>query len=148
MHDAASQSDDPLAAAPRFLFVYGTLKSSFSNPSALALRRAAALVGPASLGGRMFLVSGPRGSLRYPAAVPPAGATGVVRGELYEIHNPRVLQRLDAYEGCAPESPKPHEYRRAVVQVTTDDGSVVDAIVYWYARDWRGLTPILSGEFQ
>ncbi|TWT99826.1 AIG2-like family protein [Botrimarina colliarenosi] len=129
------------------LFVYGTLKSGFDNAHAIALRHAATLVGPAVLCGRMYLVQGPRGSMRYPAVTEPLHDSDTVRGELYRLHDERVLSRLDLYEGCGPVSPTPHEYRRVVAEVVVNPTEAMLAYVYLYSGPTDGLRRLEKGVF-
>jgi gamma-glutamylcyclotransferase (GGCT)/AIG2-like uncharacterized protein YtfP len=75
------------------LFVYGTLRSQFTNDYAVLLRAQAELVGPASVRGTVYRVD------HYPAWKP--APDGEVWGELYRLHEPeRTLSALDDYEGA------------------------------------------------
>ena len=130
------------------LFVYGTLMSRFHNVNAIALRQAATLVGPATYRGKMFRVSGPRGVLVYPVVIASDDRTEVVRGELYRLIDRRVLDRLDAYEGCAAESPQPHEYRREIAKVTLEDGVTAEAMLYVFQGSVESLPRIADGVFR
>jgi len=74
------------------LFVYGTLRSEFSNRHALLLRERAELIGPAETSGSIFWIAD------YPGYRP--DPPGLVRGELYRLHDPdAMLAALDRYEG-------------------------------------------------
>lgn len=145
------------------LFVYGTLMSRFQNVHAVALRQAATLVGAATYRGKMHRVSGPRGVLVYPVVVPSENPTDVVHGELYRLHDRRVLDRLDRYEGCATDSPPPHEYRREVCEVKLASGgptvsgpvargpvarSPVEAMLYLFQGSTLALPRIADGVFR
>jgi gamma-glutamylcyclotransferase (GGCT)/AIG2-like uncharacterized protein YtfP len=78
------------------LFVYGTLRSQFTNDYAVLLRAQAELLGPASVCGAIYRVE------HYPAWKP--APAGEVWGELYLLREPeRTLQELDAYEGSGFE---------------------------------------------
>jgi len=86
-----------------------------------------------------------------------------VYGDLFEIPDtPDVWRRLDAFEGCRPEDPTPHEYervRRAVTPVfgqvqrpsagaaRPDAHATVDAWVYLYRGPLDATEPIPSGDF-
>jgi gamma-glutamylcyclotransferase (GGCT)/AIG2-like uncharacterized protein YtfP len=139
----------PIAAetATDLLFVYGTLKSAFDNGPARSLRQSATLVGSASIYGRMYAVCGPRGALHYPAVVPSENDGDLVHGEVYRLADLGVLDELDAYEGCADNSPRPHEYRRSITPVTLTGGAQLPAWVYWYALNTERLPPIPTGVF-
>ncbi len=130
------------------LFVYGTLMSRFYNVHAIALRQAATLLGPATYRGRMHRVTGPRGSLVYPVVVPSVDAAEAVHGELYRVTDRRVLDRLDVYEGCAAGSPRPHEYRRVIAEVTPQDGDTASAMIYVFQGTADRLPRIADGVFR
>jgi gamma-glutamylcyclotransferase (GGCT)/AIG2-like uncharacterized protein YtfP len=130
------------------LFVYGTLMSRFHNLNAIALRQAATLVGAATYRGKMFRVSGPRGVLVYPVVIPSDDPADVVHGELYRLIDHRVLDRLDAYEGCAADSPQPHEYRREIAEVTPKNGTASKAMLYVFQGSVAALPRIVDGVFR
>ena len=130
------------------LFVYGTLMSRFHNVYAIALRQSSTFVGAATYCGKMYRVTGPRGSLVYPVVVPSDGTEAIVHGELYRIGSRIVLDRLDAYEGCAADSPQPHEYRRAVADVMLEDGVAVKAMLYVFQGSVVALPLITDGVFR
>ena len=130
------------------LFVYGTLMSRFHNVHAIALRQSATLVGGATYCGRMYRVTGSRGSLVYPVVVPSNDPEEVVHGELFRVNNRKVLDRLDIYEGCAADSPQPHEYRREIAKVTIEDGAAAQAMLYVFQRSVATLPRIADGVFR
>ena len=130
------------------LFVYGTLLSGFHNAHAVGLRHAATLIGSATYRGKMFRVSGPRGVLVYPVVVASDDPTDVVHGELYRVNDRSVLDRLDAYEGCAADSPRPHEYRRKVAEVMLEDGVTAQAMLYVFQGNAGTLPRIGDGRFR
>lgn len=128
--------------SPEYLFVYGTLRRDTGNEMYRLLARNAEFVGDASFKGRMFLVDD------YPGAVPSRSTHDVVRGEVYRLLDPDyVLERLDEYEECDPESPSTSLYRRELAGVALDHGDHVAAWVYIYNQPVSGLPQILSGDF-
>jgi gamma-glutamylcyclotransferase (GGCT)/AIG2-like uncharacterized protein YtfP len=129
------------------LFVYGTLMSRFHNVHAIALRQSATLVKAATYQGRMYRVRGPRGALVYPVVVASDDPTDIVHGELYCLNDRGVLDRLDAYEGCGPESRQPHEYRREIAEVILEDGAKAKAMLYVFQRSVATLPRITDGVF-
>jgi len=57
-----------------------------------------------------------------------------------------TLDWLDRYEGCGPDDPEPHEYRRITLLVKK--GSALRrAATYVASREARGLNAILSGDW-
>ena len=87
-----------------YLFVYGTLKSTFRNRYARRLRREALLAGQATMPGRLYRIRW------YPGMRPPRVSADVVTGELYRLRQPaKVLEVLDEYED---------DYRRELHRAT------------------------------
>lgn len=124
------------------LFVYGTLKRSFSHPMHALLVQHAQFSGPATLCGRMYRVA------HYPGVVLSDDPAQVVVGELYRVTDaPALFRALDDYEECTPAHPAPHEYVRAQCPVRLPDGTVLQAWVYLFARDVSVLPVIASGCF-
>lgn len=109
-------------SSAQFLFVYGTLHSSFRrNPYAGLLKREAVRIGAAKIPGRLY------GLKRYPGLRPPQTPEDWVYGELYRLLRPaRTLTVLDAYEAS--------EYRRAVRTATLEDGRRIRCWVYLLAK--------------
>ena len=71
-----------------------------------------------------------------------------VIGEVYSLNEPSsVLPVLDAYEGCGPADPPPHQFERHVVDVLLDNGQTIRAWVYVYCGDTGHKTRIISGDF-
>jgi gamma-glutamylcyclotransferase (GGCT)/AIG2-like uncharacterized protein YtfP len=109
---------------PDLLFVYGTLRSEFSNRYARLLRKGASLVGRATVAGSIHRVR------HFPAFRPePAGE---VQGELYRLSRPEAtLKALDEYEGP--------EFERVIVN---------EVWIYQYKKPLPESSRILSGDFR
>jgi gamma-glutamylcyclotransferase (GGCT)/AIG2-like uncharacterized protein YtfP len=117
-----------------FLFVYGTLKSSFENRFARSLRREARLLGRAHMPGRLYRVRW------YPGMRPPRDAGDLVTGELYRLRQPlSTLGLLDRYEG----TPYSRELRTAVLAT----GETFRAWVYMYRQRLPEERRVDSGEW-
>lgn len=118
------------------IFVYGTLR-----PGAAAAHRMAGhgrWLGAATAAGRLHLIGA------YPGMVT---GDGVVHGALFAADDPdTLLAELDAYEGCGPEDPVPHEYRR-VRMTAICDGRAHRAWTYLYNRRVDPDSLIASGDF-
>jgi gamma-glutamylcyclotransferase (GGCT)/AIG2-like uncharacterized protein YtfP len=113
-----------------YLFVYGTLKSSFRNRYALRLRREARLIGRAQMPGRLYRLRW------YPGMRPPRGPE-TVSGELYKLRQPlKTLKLLDAWE---------ERYRRELHLATL--GASLRAWVYMYRQPRPEYRRIASGEW-
>jgi gamma-glutamylcyclotransferase (GGCT)/AIG2-like uncharacterized protein YtfP len=125
-----------------FLFVYGTLGPSFTNPHATLLHKSSRCVGPGRLAGLLADLGS------YPAAVYDVDAATLVHGFIYNISTRKneLLKTLDAYEGISADFPEPHEYVRVVVPVATDC-DLVACWTYLYNLDIRSQVLIDSGNY-
>jgi len=101
-----------------YLFVYGTLKSTFRNRYARRLRREGLLVGQATMPGRLYRIRW------YPGMRPSCVSGEVVTGELYRLRQPaKTLEVLDEYE---------ENYRRELRRATLANGRTRQCWVYMY----------------
>jgi len=145
---AEEQFTEEHDATTSHLFVYGTLMSQAESEVHDILTRHASLIGPGSYNGKMYLIERPDGSLEYPGVVPSSDPEDVVYGEIYRLDGPKeILPRLDEYEECAPTSPKPHEYRREVVDVRGPSGEAKRSFIYLYNRPTDDLPVLKDGSF-
>jgi gamma-glutamylcyclotransferase (GGCT)/AIG2-like uncharacterized protein YtfP len=117
-----------------YLFVYGTLKSSFQNRHARRLRREASLLGRVRMPGRMYRIRW------YPGMRPARSPEELVTGELYKLRQPsKTLKALDEYE---------EHYRRELHTATFDTGEALQAWVYMYRRPRPEYSRVISGEWR
>lgn len=129
---------------PQILFIYGTLRRDLMHDLADVLVRDASFLGKGRVRGRLFSLGS------YPGMVPSESYSDVIRGELYEVPAEKwekVIELLDAYEGCGPDDPRPHEYRRQLVEATTNSGRKLRAWAYVLNRPVTGLEEIPSGDY-
>ncbi len=110
------------------IFVYGTLRSTSPAPMAREFARNATLLGPARTPGRLIDLG------RYPGLLEPAGNDDMVDGEIWRLDDPEsFLPALDAHEGCGPDDPEPHEYKRIVrAAILAGSSQAKDVWVYLY----------------
>jgi gamma-glutamylcyclotransferase (GGCT)/AIG2-like uncharacterized protein YtfP len=121
------------------LFVYGTLRSGFSNPFARRLQAQSLFVSGGSAPGTLYDFGW------YPGAIFEAEARKRVVGEVFLLKSPqRLLAQLDYYEGTEePETP----FRRVAVKVSLDRGGTVEAWSY-ELNAATGRRPLIgSGDF-
>ncbi len=129
----------------KYIFTYGTLMACCTGRQG-AYERAqmsehARVVGPSAVRGTVYDAGA------CPAAIlTTPNKTDRVRGEIWELRGncADLLAVLDAYEGCATDSPRPFPYVRRRVRVRTPDGRRVTAWMYL----WTGTTrrfPIVAG---
>lgn len=123
----------------RLLFVYGSLRRGSRHENAQRLADESVWLGAATAQGRLYRIDW------YPAFVP--GESGEVRGDLVELADPTTsLPWLDRFEGCSPDDPQPHEYRRETIELVCP-GSTVTASTYVWTLAINGLQPITSGDW-
>lgn len=124
------------------LFVYGTLRSDGGHAMHWELRRLAAHEGRARLPARLYDLGD------YPGIVPARLPGEWVSGETYRLHDPpAALEFLDRYEGCTSVDPEPHEFRRAVAQVSLLRGGAAAAWVYWYVGPLAHARLLSHGDY-
>jgi gamma-glutamylcyclotransferase (GGCT)/AIG2-like uncharacterized protein YtfP len=98
-------------------------------------------VDEATYRGRLYRVA------TYPGVIPSSDPAHVVYGEVYRLHEPSVLERLDQYEECGPAFPPPAQYVRERQQVALRNGESLLAWVYLYNLPVDPRTWIRSGDF-
>lgn len=131
-----------VAGHSSLFFAYGTLRRGFCRHKFLEAARA------------QFLSRGTvRGELydlgEYPGAVPSESSSALVRGAVYRLPNPaRALRVVDQVEGLASGSPEQSLYRRALATVTLQNGTKVEAWIYWLNRHLGPRRRIPSGKYE
>jgi len=106
------------------------------------MARHAAYVGGAQFQGTLYQID------YYPGAIPSPRAGDRVRGEIFRLLRPELLlPRLDEYEECSPERPRPTEYVRRKSMLLLDSGQRTEAWIYLFNRPVTGFRKIASGDF-
>ncbi|RYY73634.1 MAG: gamma-glutamylcyclotransferase [Gammaproteobacteria bacterium] len=123
-----------------YLFVYGTLRGTCESDAHKEYLRGADFVSPAKIRGKLYLVD------YYPGLVLSETEHWAL-GEVYLIENEAQLHDLDVYEGCAKNSPQPHEYERRIVSAVLSSGENINAWAYIYKQDTSKFKLIESGDF-
>jgi gamma-glutamylcyclotransferase (GGCT)/AIG2-like uncharacterized protein YtfP len=84
---------------------------------------------------------------RFPGMLEAEKPGDWVFGDLYDLSSdPAVLAELDRYEGN--ESPGEEYFERRLALVQTDDGTHVQAWVYWYRGRVLEANRIVSGRYE
>ena len=126
-----------------FLFVYSSLRMGFQSEKYEYIRRYFSFEGNAKVKGLLSDLG------NYPVATP-TDENYFIKGELYKINDPNefsfAIGQLDDYEGVSPETDEAATYRRELTKVFCDDGSVVEAWIYWYNGNVAGKPIIASGD--
>ena len=122
------------------VFFYGTLMTPFNRTGRLRIDENLVFRGHGSISAALFDLG------IYPAAVPAEDSR--VRGEVYELLEPvSALRALDELEGYRPGEQETSLYTRARALVHMDDGSGVDAWVYFYNAPLGRAERIESGDY-
>ena len=107
------------------VFVYGSLKKGFYNHN---LIKEFNQVSKGTIKGKMYSLGA------FPAILLSDDPSDVVHGEVYDVTTSEGLRRLDRLEGYDPNSNYCF-YNRSSVKCKTDDGRVLDVMVYHFLDD-------------
>jgi gamma-glutamylcyclotransferase (GGCT)/AIG2-like uncharacterized protein YtfP len=122
------------------VFFYGTLMAGFDRRRQAGIDDKLTYKGRGSIKAALFDLG------LYPAAVPAPDRQ--VWGEVYEVTEPEtVLPALDVIEGFSPAQPDTSLYLRTRVAVILQDGSGVQAWVYFYNAPLGKARRIPSGDY-
>ena len=124
-----------------YLFVYGTLRKDIPCGKNSLLLPYCEYRDLAFTRGELFEIAGYPG-LVYSPVMP------LVHGELYKIRFPNELfSLLDEYEECSKNHPKPHEYTKKIIPVTSQSGQDFNAWAYIYNRQTGDKLKISSANY-
>jgi gamma-glutamylcyclotransferase (GGCT)/AIG2-like uncharacterized protein YtfP len=122
------------------VFFYGTLMSVFEQDVRSRIDAKLTPVGRGSIEATLFDLG------IYPAAIPSPERR--VSGEVHRMADAgAVLVVLDEFEGVRPSEPDSSLYVRVETPVTLEDGSVVQAWVYFYNAPLGRAQRIESGDY-
>lgn len=123
--------------ASDLLFVYGSLRRDSGHAMSRWLAERADWLGSARVDGVLCRISW------YPGLV---CGDGIVHGDLYRLHDPAAAwPGLDAFEDIHGNAND--EYQRRLTPVTSTDGKIHQAWVYWYCREACQENRIDSGDW-
>lgn len=135
--------------APMLLFVYGTLRRSYTRLPQSArhlspphiLHTSGEWVSEAKVENYALFDIG-----SYPGVVPCENS--VVHGDLFRIESSaQILKVLDEYEGIVSIYEEPYEYRRVAAVVIAENGEHIRAWMYVYNWNTRDVTWIKNGDY-
>ena len=122
------------------VFFYGTLMTPFNRTGRLRLDQHISFKGRGTIRAALFDLG------IYPAAVPASDSQ--VLGEVYELTEPvGALRALDELEGYRLGDPETSLYTRTRAAVALEDGTTVDAWVYFYNAPLGRAERIDSGDY-
>lgn len=115
--------------------VYGLLRAGESGFARFGLEQAFAPLGPCLLTGKLYDLG------TYPGLVE---GEGQVVGEIFEVRDPSVMPRVDAFEDYWPDDPARSRYERRKVRLIEPDR---DAWVYVWVLGVEDARLIQSGDW-
>lgn len=125
-----------------YLFVYGSLRSGFTNPAYQYLAQYFSYAGEGIVKGTFYEKN------NSPVAVPTTDEHFLV-GELYKLNNAEEFswsfEQLDDYEGIHVLPGEEALYKRALVEVLQNGGTET-AWIYWYNKSVADLPKIETGD--
>ncbi|GAB5408119.1 MAG: gamma-glutamylcyclotransferase [Balneolaceae bacterium] len=128
---------------PKYIFVYGLLKSMYHNDPAKFVRKNCSFIGEASIPGKLFDLG------TYPGAIYDEKSSSKVHGEIFQIikNETELTHFLDEFEGVGSHFKQPNEYVRVSIPVKTAT-SIIEASTYLYNWNLEGLKVIDSGRYE
>ncbi|MCG8373503.1 MAG: gamma-glutamylcyclotransferase [Balneolales bacterium] len=125
------------------IFVYGLLKSMYTNEPALKVRAHCSLIGEGWFPGLLIDIG------TYPGSVYDSESDSFVYGEVFKVEHglEELTAYLDAFEGVGPQFDFPNEYKREIIPVHTEQGEL-KASCYLYNWPWDGKAIIESGRYE
>lgn len=118
------------------LFVYGSLRRQSGHAMSRWLMKHAEWQGEGAITGRLFRVDW------YPGLV---AGQGLVKGDVYRLPTPAMLERLDAFEDIRGRPDDEYERRLSAVQMIA--GGSLQAWVYWYRQSTERLELVQGGDW-
>lgn len=116
-----------------YLFVYGTLRRGLvekADPELSQLVQNLRFVCEGEIHGQLFDLG------EFPGAIVGANFVTRVRGEVYEMPNPKeVFAVLDQYEGFVPGELEASLFARTIENITLPDNRTLPCWLYVY-NDW------------
>lgn len=118
-----------------YLAFYGSLMGAFDTQTNLKIKHQLAFIQSCTLFGTLYDLGD------YPGL---KHGSGLVKAELYEVLDPRVMRILDHFECYDPTDPSVSLYTRSCVRLAEPN---VDAWVYFYHRPVEEKQHILNGDW-
>jgi gamma-glutamylcyclotransferase (GGCT)/AIG2-like uncharacterized protein YtfP len=125
-----------------YLFAYGTLANSKVPHEITSSVKQLKHIGDGFIFGRLYDVG------EYPGTVLDSDRRYRVYGKIFELPaDPKVLERLDAYEAFDPQRPRTSLFVRQRTAITRPNKSTLVGWVYEYNRDLTALPLIENGHY-
>ena len=122
------------------LFVYGTLRSGFTNTFRQLMESQSSFLGMGTIRGLLYDLGS------YPGLILSNASDEIVYGEVYQIHHPSLIKELDLYENYR-RNDSSSLFLRSVRPIVMKDGRSVEAIVYSYNKSVDNAIRIGQGDY-
>ncbi|HUZ61879.1 MAG TPA: gamma-glutamylcyclotransferase family protein [Hanamia sp.] len=126
-----------------YLFVYSSLREGFRSNEYKYIRTYFNFEGKAKVKGLLS-------DLGHNPVATTTSQNYFIKGELYRIIHKDdfsfAIGQLDDYEGVNPEADERPLYKREITTVFKEDGSEVEAWIYWFNGNVEGKPVIASGD--
>lgn len=125
-----------------YLFVYGTLLQNAWTEMSVFLQKQSIVLAEGWFPGYLYRIDW------YPGAIYDEKSDYKVFGTIVQLNDTaKVLRVLDEYEELGDRFPQPHEYRREIVSVNSENGTVFSCWTYLYNRPVDPYPLIETGRF-
>ncbi len=127
----------------KYLFVYSSLRRAFHQEKYAYITKYFDVICKGKVKGKIS-------DLEAELVATPAADDSYIHGELFRLKNEDdfsfVFGQLDDYEGLDIEEGEEQLYRREIAKVQKEDGTTIDAWIYWYNGDVIGNPIVDSGD--
>ena len=127
------------------LFVYSSLREGFPNKALDYVSNYFSFVCTGTVKGILCDIG------NHPVGISTLD-NSFIKGEVYKLNDEKsfswVFGQLDDYEGVTGDHEELEQplYHRELTTVYKDDGSIIEAWIYWYRGDVTGKPVIASGD--
>lgn len=121
-----------------YLFVYGTLVRNSKHNSKLMLEEMEC-IGTGKIHGKMYDLG------EYPGVI--ENNEKYVYGEIYRIHDLKILSAIDEYEEVAQLESQKGLYIRKITNAILDQGKEIQVFAYFYNKSIQNMKEIPSGKW-
>ena len=120
------------------LFVYGTLTRT-NEPNFELILNKLKYIGSGKILGKMYDLG------EYPGVI--ENNEKYVYGEIYQIHDLKMLSAIDEYEEVDHIEPQKGLYIRKITNAILDQGKEMQVFVYFYNKSIKNTKEIPSGKW-
>jgi len=125
-----------------YIFVYGTLRRSVNLEKHALMSPYCHFVSTGFCRGYLYEID------NYPGLVLDEEGM-IIKGEIYQITDKsKLFNVLDEYEGCTEDDEQPHEYRRELIHIESEEGNEYACWVYIFQWDISLYPKLKVGDYE